>query len=92
MTTKSNKPVPPTAMAVIKLGYEEFVLPIKDAAQIVASLASAERIESTGWGDDKLYFIGGCKAIDLDLCILPEGAYLQGKYAGPKSSNTESNN
>jgi len=81
-------PVPATRFAVIRIGYDSYVLPVKDAAQVVEALARAENIEHEGYGDERLYYIGGGKSIDLQLELLPEHSYLQGKLAGSKSTYT----
>ena len=69
-------------MAVIQLGWQEYVLPVKDAAAIMAALELAERYDTKGYGDDKLHFIGG-EAPNIRMQLLDEAAYLQGKFAGP---------
>jgi hypothetical protein len=81
-TTK--KPLPAKSMAVIQLGWQEYVLPVKDAAAIMAALESAERYDTKGYGDEKLHFIGG-EAPNVGMKLLDESAYLQGKFAGPFS-------
>ena len=79
-------PVPATRFAVIRIGYDSYVLPVKDAAQVVDALAKAEQIDSDGYGDERMYYIGGGQSINLNLELLPEHSYLQGKLAGPKAT------
>jgi hypothetical protein len=86
MATK--KPDVATRHAVIRIGYDSYVLPIADATAIVSALGSAEKIESDGYGDERLYYIGGGQPIDLHLELLPEHSYLQGKFAGVKATYT----
>lgn len=90
MTTK--KPTVASRFAVIKINYSRYVLPVADATAIVSALANAELLESDGYGDNIMYFIGGGGPIDLDLELLPEHQYLQGKFAGPKATYTETEN
>jgi hypothetical protein len=84
MTTK--KPVVASRYAVIRIGYDSYVLPVKNAAAVVEALAEAELIEHEGYGDERMYFIGGGQSIDLHLELLPEHQYLQGKFAGTKAT------
>ena len=79
------RPTPAKAMAIIKLGWHEYVLPVKDAAAILSSLESAEKYESKGFGDDKMHYIGG-EGPRVEFTLLDESAYLQGKFAGAYSS------
>jgi len=69
-------------MAVIHLGWQEYVLPVKDAAAIMAALESAERYDTKGFGDEKLHYVGG-EAPNIRMQLLDEASYLQGKFAGP---------
>jgi len=83
------RPTPAKSMAVIKLGWNEYVLPIKDASSILSALESAEKYESRGYGEDKLHFIGG-SGPDVKIELLAEADYLQGKFAGPYVKETTS--
>lgn len=74
-------------MAVLKLGWNEYVLPIKDASAILSSLEAAEKYETRGYGNDKMHYIGGAGP-DVKIELLAEADYLQGKFAGPYSEAT----
>jgi hypothetical protein len=87
MATKKQPDVA-TRHAVIRIGYDSYVLPVSNAAAVVEALATAEKIESDGYGDERMYYIGGGDAISLHLELLPEHSYLQGKFAGPKATYT----
>lgn len=89
MSTK--KPEIYSRYAVISIGYTSYVLPVSDATAVVSALASAELIERDGYGDERIYYIGGGDSIDLNLTLLPEHAYLQGKFAGPKATYNNDN-
>lgn len=89
MATK--KPDVAVRHAVIRLGYDSYVLPLDDATALVAALGKAERIESDGYGDERMYYVGGGEAINLQLELLPEHQYLQGKFAGPKATYNHDN-
>lgn len=89
MATK--KPDVAVRHAVIRLGYDSYVLPLDDATALVGALGKAERIESDGYGDERMYFIGGGQPIELHLELLPEHSYLQGKFAGPKATYDHDN-
>ena len=86
MATK--KPDVAMRHAVIRLGYDSYVLPLDDATALVGALGKAERIESDGYGDERMYYVGGGQPINLQLELLPEHSYLQGKFAGPKDAYT----
>ena len=85
----TTRPSPAKSMAVIQIGWHEYVLPVKDAAAIMAALESAERYDTKGYGDDKLHFIGG-EAPRVRLELIDEATYLQGKFAGPYVPETTS--
>ena len=85
----TTKPSPAKSMAVIHIGYREYVLPVKDAAAIVAALELAERYEKKGYGAEAMHYIGG-EAPDIRVEMLDEAAYLQGKFAGPYVPETTS--
>ena len=80
---------PAKSMAVIHLGWHEYVLPVKDAAAIIAALESAERYDTKGYGDEKMHYIGG-EAPSVRFELLDEATYLQGKFAGPYVPETTS--
>ena len=82
---------PAKSMAILHLGYREYVLPVKDAAAIIAALESAERYESRGGygGEEQMHYIGG-EAPNVRFTLLDEAAYLQGKFAGPYIAETTS--
>lgn len=84
----ATKPTTPKSWAVIRLGYDSYVLPIDDATAIVSALSRAEKIEHDGYGDKRMYFIGNMPedTLSLHLELLPESAYLQGKFAGCKAT------
>ena len=82
------RPTPAKAMAVIKLGWNEYVVPVRDAAAILSSLESAEKYESRGYGDEKMHYIGGAGP-NVEFTLLDESAYLQGKFAGPYIKDSE---
>ena len=82
------KPTPAKAMAVIKLGWNEYVVPVKDAAAILSALESAEKYESKGYGDEKMHYIGG-EGPRVEFTLIDESAYLQGKFAGPYIKDSE---
>jgi len=79
-------------MAKIKIGWNKYVVSMKDAAAIMAALENAERfvedyIPSSERGPDDpshRYYIGGDLELQFDVELLPEEIYLIGKYAGPK--------
>jgi hypothetical protein len=83
----ATKATTPNSWAVIRLGYDSYVLSIDDATSIVSALSRAEKIEHDGYGDKRMYFIGNMPedTINLNLELLPEAAYLQGKFAGCKA-------
>ena len=76
------KPIPAKSMAILVLGFNEYVLPVKDAAAILSALESAEKYESRGYGEEQMHYIGG-DAPNVHMKLIPESAYLQGKFAGP---------
>jgi hypothetical protein len=80
---------PAKSMAVIHLGWHEYVLPVKDAAAIIAALESAELYDTKGYGDEKMHYIGG-EAPNVRFTLLDEATYLQGKFAGPYVAETTS--
>jgi hypothetical protein len=86
----ATKPMPAKAMGVITIGWNQYVLPVKDAAQIMQALESAELYEAEGYGDDKMHFIGG-EGPNIKFELLSEPHYLQGKFAGPKSQSSKTN-
>jgi hypothetical protein len=78
------RPVPSKGMALVQIGYDKFVLPMRDAASIMAALENAEPYDTDGYGEDKLIYIGGRRTPRFEVEMLSEPDYLQGKFAGPK--------
>jgi hypothetical protein len=93
-TTKTKQVSTPTSKAVIRWGYDSYVLPVEDAMAIAQAMSRAEKIEHDGYGDKRMYFIGNMPedTINLNLELLPESAYLQGKFAGCKATYSHDNN
>jgi len=76
------RPTPAKSMAVITIGWGEYVVPMKDAAQIMQALECAEKYESRGYGSEKMHYIGG-EGPKVRFEVISESDYLQGKFAGP---------
>lgn len=81
------RPAPAKNMALVQIGYDKFVLPMRDAAAIMAALENAEPYETEGYGDERLIYIGGRTQPRFEFEVLPEPVYLQGKFAGVKPTN-----
>lgn len=85
---KKKEAKAPTNMAVVSFGWHKYVMPVKDATAIINALTFAEGYESTGYGDEKMHYIGG-EAPDVSVTVLSEAHYLQGKFAGVKEKESD---
>ena len=93
MTTK-RAPKPAANMALLRLNYRDYTLPMKDAQMLLAALEKVERYETDnvkeqteeGESWQTLYYIGGDLDLDINITLLPEEHYLMGKLAGPRHS------
>lgn len=43
--------------AIVTVGYQQYIIPTKDALELARILNSAERYETKGYGDEKSYYV-----------------------------------
>jgi len=78
-----KKATPAQNMAVLRLGWKDYVLPVSDATAVIYALANAE-----GYGEERMHYIGG-SAPEVTITLLSEADYLQGKFAGVKTKESD---
>lgn len=71
--------------AIIKFGYEEFVLPLEDALVLFRTFENAERTDEVWNSDTKEHerYIGG-KTPKLRVELFSDDEYAVAKMRGPK--------
>jgi len=83
-----KKATPAQNMAVLRLGWKDYVLPVSDATAVIYALANAEGYETEGYGEERMHYIGG-SAPEVTITLLSEADYLQGKFAGVKTKESD---
>jgi len=77
-----SKPQP--AMAVLSLGFVDYVLPVKQATEIVRCMEHAERYNTRYRSEDdggSMHFVWQ-EPVSLNLRLLSNDEYVQGKFTG----------
>lgn len=58
--------------AVVRIGYNDYVVETEQALLIAQVLASAPRYRSKGWGDDTSYFIWDEPKAEVSITIISD--------------------
>jgi hypothetical protein len=70
--------------AVIRLGYNDYVVDVEDALRIAQTLTHAPRYEAKGWGDATSYHIWEQPNNEFEIKIISDEtvriATMAGKY------------
>ena len=73
-----------TEYSTVTIHTDVFVLEKKDADTLMGILRGAEHYEESGWGDSKMYYIGGYATPDVKQGLISASTVMRGKLAGPK--------
>jgi hypothetical protein len=68
--------------AVIRIGYNDYVMEIEQALLVAQALTAAQRYRSKGWGNDTSYYIWDDPAKEVELKVLSDEVVRIATMAG----------
>lgn len=69
--------------AVIRIGYQDYIMGAEQAMQIAKLMMSAERYMKKGWGDEATYYVWADDApATQELTVVSDDLYTMAKLAG----------
>ena len=70
--------------AVIRMGYNDYVVEMEDAIKVAQIMTTAQRYQSRGYGDDTSYHIWNAPKEEVTIMIISDEvvriATMAGKY------------
>lgn len=88
-THSAVKVTPVILYCTINIGSDSYVMTKEDGDTLMELLRKAEFYETSGWGSDKMHYIGGPRSPEVTQGILSDLLYLRGKFAGPKPAKED---
>lgn len=68
---------------IVNVGYQQYIMPTKDALELTRILNSAERYQAKGYGEDKSYYIWSDNKPVIDRFeFITNDIYRMAKMAG----------